>query len=122
MSRRLKSAAFSICTQWPHSPNTCNWAWGIRRISRSEASSGITWSSRPWMIRVGCGKWRSAASSTASISMPCWRGAGNNWAKRVCTSSRMLASKRMRTRSSVMMLWSKANTFISSRIASSDGW
>ena len=26
MSSRVKSAAFSICTQWPHSPNTCSWA------------------------------------------------------------------------------------------------
>ena len=47
---------------------------------------------RPWTIRQGCAMPRSASSGSASMSTPAWRGAGKSWAKRCCTSARMLAS------------------------------
>ncbi|MBK9971883.1 MAG: IclR family transcriptional regulator [Acidimicrobiaceae bacterium] len=51
-SRLLNALACSICVQWPQRPNTWSCARLITCSSCHALSSGITRSSRPWMMSV----------------------------------------------------------------------
>ena len=89
--RPSKRSFFSICVQWPQRPKTCNWLFWIHSTIVSEVCRGITLSSRPCTISVGCWIARTSASACAIASTQRWRGAGNMAEKDSWKPGRMLA-------------------------------